>query len=221
MTDIIIFGAGQFADVLKVYIEQDTNDNVVGYTVDKSYCSRSEHNGKPLVPWEELEESFPPEDVKVLGPISYRGMNSFRMKRFLNGKKRGYNFYSFIHSSVSNYSSRIGENVIILEGNSIQPFAEIDDNCILWCHNHIGHHTIIKKHCFLTGKVAIGGNSLLEEGVFATGCNISDNVTVGGWSYLQPGTFVATDLAENSILMRTKDKLIKNAAKRFAKKLLG
>ncbi len=221
MTDIVVFGAGQFADVLSIYIERDTNDTIVGYTVDRNYCTQDQHNGKPLVPWEDLEDYFPPTSVKILGPISYRNMNVFRKERFLDGKQKGYHFYTFIHESVSHYSSKIGENVIILEGNSIQPFAEVGDNCILWCHSHIGHHTIIKNHCFLTGRVTIGGNSVLEEGIFASGCSISDNVIIGGWSLLQPGTFAASDIPENSILVKPKDKLIKNAAKRFAKKLLG
>ncbi len=222
MTDIVIFGAGQFAEVLTVYLEQDTNDKVVGYTVDNLYCSTDTFNGLPLVAWENLESHFPPSQVQLLGPISYRGANRFRKDRFLEGKSRGYAFYTFIHPSAYIYSNKIGENVIILEGNTLQPFVEIGDNCILWSHNHVGHHTIIKAHNFLCGRVTIGGNVVIEEGVFWAGCTTAkDNINIGAWSFLTPGTIALENIPEDSILVREKNRLLKKAAHKHYKKLLG
>ncbi len=222
MTNIVIFGAGQFAEVLSVYIEVDTQDQVVGYTVDESFCTEKEFNGLPLIPWECLEDVFPPERVKILGPISYRGGNQFRMDRFFDGKRRGYSFYTFIHPSAYVYSRKIGENVIVLEGNTVQPFAEVEDNCILWSHNHIGHHTLLGAHGFLCGRVTIGGNVKVGEGVFWAGCTTArDNIEIGSWSFLTLGAIASESIPENSVLVKDKSKLIKNAARRFLKKLMG
>jgi len=222
MVDIIIFGAGQFAEVMTAYIQQDTQDKIIAYTVDKAYCKTNQFMGLPLVPWEEIEKFYPPDKVQILGPISYRNANKFRMERFLEGKERGYSFYTFIHPAAYIYSKKIGENVIILEGNTIQPFAEIGNNCILWSHNHVGHHSIIQDHVFLCGRVTIGGNTIVEEGLFLGGATaIGDNVTIGAWSILSRFTATTKSIPKDSILLSEKNRLLKNAAKRFAKKLLG
>jgi acetyltransferase-like isoleucine patch superfamily enzyme len=194
----------------------------VGYTADKDFCKSSTFNGLPLVAWEDLEQHYPPEQVKILGPISYREANKFRRDRFIEGKKRGYSFYTFIHPSCHIYTKEIGENVIMLEGNIAQPFSKIGDNCMLGSNNHIGHHSTLKAHGCMCGRVAIAGNTMVEEGVFwATRSTAIDNITIGAWSIITAGCVASEDIPENSILIRQKDKVLKNVAKRFAKKLLG
>jgi acetyltransferase-like isoleucine patch superfamily enzyme len=221
MADLVIFGAGQFAEFMSVYIRQETQDNIVGYTVDRDYCTTSTFNGLPLVAWEDLEAHYPPNKVQVLGPISYRQANRFRRDRFIEGKKRGYSFYTFIHPSCHIYTQDIGENVIMLEGNIVQPFATIGDNCMLGSNNHIGHHSTLKAHGFLCGRVSIAGNTMIEEGVFwATRTTAIDNITIGAWSLITVGAIATDNIPENSILIREKNKILKNVAKRFAKKLL-
>lgn len=222
MANVVIFGAGQFAEFMSVYIQQDTQDNIVAYTVDRDFCTKATFNGLPLVPWEDLEAHYPPDEVQVLGPISYRDANRFRRDRFNEGKKRGYSFYTFIHPSCHIYTTNIGENVILLENNIVQPFSKIGHNCMLGSNNHIGHHSTLKAHGFLCGRVSIAGNTMIEEGVFwATRTTAIDNITIGAWSIITPGTIATENIPENSILIREKNKILKNVAKRFAKKLLG
>src|ERR1700694_3348083 len=72
MADIVLFGAGQIAQVAKVYVDAHGPDRVVGFTVDAEYLKSDSFHGLPLVPWERLEDFFPPDDVKLLGPLSYR-----------------------------------------------------------------------------------------------------------------------------------------------------
>jgi hypothetical protein len=87
MADIVVFGAGQIAEVAKVYIDAHADDRIVGFTVDAEYAKAERFHDLPLVPWERLEDFFPPRQVKLLGPLSYRRMNEFRRTRYLEGKR--------------------------------------------------------------------------------------------------------------------------------------
>jgi len=222
MKKVIIFGIGQFSETISVYLEQDDRYDIIGYTVDKSHIQEAKTiKGRPVVPWEELEQQFNPRDVLLLGPISYRNANRFRKQRFLEGKKRGFSFLTYIHPDSHIYTEHIGENCIILERNIIQPFARIGDNVIIWSANHIGHHSVIEDHCFIAGMVGVAGNSHIGEGTFLGGqSGVGDNIKVGAGSILGVGANIVSDIMPDSIVIPPSGRIIKNAATRFAKYLL-
>jgi sugar O-acyltransferase (sialic acid O-acetyltransferase NeuD family) len=203
MADIVVFGAGQIAETAKVYIDAHSGDRVVGFTVDRQYAKSDRFHGLPLVVWEDLEKFFPPAQVKLLGPLSYRRMNEFRRTRYREGKERGYQFASFIHPNSQIYTTVIGENCFILEANVIQPFVKIGDDVIMWSGNHIGHHSVIGDHCFLAGQVGIAGATRIGTGCFLGGkAGITQGVTIGEDCFLSFGVIVTRDLAAGSVVVR-------------------
>jgi sugar O-acyltransferase (sialic acid O-acetyltransferase NeuD family) len=186
MADIVVFGAGDIADVAGAYLERHTDHHIVAYTADQAFCQADRFRGRPLVPWETLEAAYPPDRVRLLGPLSYRRMNQFRRDRYLEGKARGYDFISFIHPSCHVYTDDIGENCFILEQNVIQPFVRIGNNVMMWSGNHIGHHAVIGDHCFLSAKVWVSGTAVIGERCFlgiqagiGTGMRVGDACFVG------------------------------------------
>ncbi len=203
MADVVIFGAGQIAEVAKVYIDAHGQDRIVGFTVDALYAKTDRFHGLPVVPWEKLEEHFPPEQVMLLGPLSFRRINEFRRMRYLEGKRRNYKFTSFIHPACHIYTKDIGENCFILEANVIQPFVRIGNDVMLWSGNHIGHHSFIGDHCFLAGQVGIAGGVRIGEGCFLGGkVGVSGNVTIGDDCFLSFGVTVTKNLEAGAVILR-------------------
>jgi sugar O-acyltransferase (sialic acid O-acetyltransferase NeuD family) len=203
MTDIVVFGAGQIAEVAKVYIDAHGPDRIVGFTVDAEYLKSDSFHGLPLVPWERLEDFFRPDDVKLLGPLSYRRINEFRKARYLEGKRRKYQFASFIHPHSHIHTTDIGENCLILEANIVQPYARIGNNVIMWSGNHIGHHCVIGDHCFITSQVGIAGATRIGEGCFLGGrVGITEGLTIGDDCFLSFGVIVTKDLPPGSVVLR-------------------
>ena len=138
MQDVVLFGAGRIAEVAKVYLDRFSEDRVVGFTVDAAYKTDDSFHGLPVVPFETLEQHFPPSQVKLLGPLSYQRMNEFRRDRHQEAKARGYGFARFVHPRSQVLTDAIGENCFILEANTIQPFVTIGDGAMIWSANHIG-----------------------------------------------------------------------------------
>ena len=223
MANLVLFGIGQLAETVSVYIERESDHQIVGYTLDADFrAGRTSFRGKPVYDWETLEDAFAPSDGLLFGPISYRNLNQFRKDRFLNGKARGYRFLTFIHPASHVHSDDIGENCLVLEQNVLQPFSTIGDNVILWSNNHIGHHTTIGSHCFITSQVGIAGSCKIGESCFFAGkSGVIDNLTVGDGCLLGPATTITTDLAEGAFALSAAPRIVEGGARRFAKTILG
>ncbi|WP_135507100.1 acetyltransferase [Roseovarius aestuariivivens] len=223
MAKVVIFGTGQFAQTVTVYLERESEHEIFGYTVDAVYRNgQASLLGKPVFAWETLEDHFAPSDGVLFGPISFRGMNRFRAERYAEGKARGYDFLTFVHPASHVYSEEIGENCLILEANTIQPFVRIGNNVVIWSGNHIGHHTEIGDHCFLTSHVGISGNCRIGPSCFFAGkSGVSDNVAIGEQCLVGAGALILRDLAAGSFAREISPKIIPGGAHRFAKLLLG
>ncbi|MYM56260.1 acetyltransferase [Thalassovita mangrovi] len=207
MTDIVIFGAGQIAEVALAYIRRFGSDRVVGFTVDREYATQAEFHGLPVVPWDALETRFPPGEVKLLGPLSYQQLNGLRRDRHREGRARGYSFASFVHPSVHDMADHIGENCFILENTILQPFTRIGDGCVIWTAVHIGHHSTIGDHCFISSQVGISSGCTIGPGCLIGGqVGISNGVTIGADTYLETRCMIRRDLPPGSVVRHPDDR---------------
>jgi sugar O-acyltransferase (sialic acid O-acetyltransferase NeuD family) len=208
MTKIVLFGTGQAAQVAKFFIDEHGPDQVVGFTVDGAYKQQNQVQGLPVVAWEELESAFSPEDVRLLGPLSYSRMNELRRDRHIEGLHRGYCFTSFVHPRSYVCTTEIGENCFILDHNVIHPFTKIGNGVVMWSNNHIAHHATIGDYCFLSSQIGIAGGCTIEERCYLAGqCGVERGLTIGAGSYIGSGSFVRRSLAPNSVVRPLESKL--------------
>jgi sugar O-acyltransferase (sialic acid O-acetyltransferase NeuD family) len=201
MADVVIFGAGQLAEVAKAYMDAHGPHRVVGFTVDQAYMRTETFHGLPVVAWERLEQRFSPESIALLGPVSYRRMNEFRRDRHLEGRARGYRFASFIHPASHVYTTEIGENCFILENNVIQPFVTIGDGVMIWSGNHVGHHALIGDYCFLASQVGLGGGVRIGARSFLAGkAGIESGVEIGEACFIGTAAIVKKNLPAETVV---------------------
>ncbi len=193
---IIVFGTGDIAQIANYYFNIDSPYEVVAFTVDGKYCNEKTFEGKPLIPFEEIENHYPPEEYAMFIALSYKDMNRLREKKFYEAKEKGYELVSYV-SSKCTYLSQYepGENCFIFEDNTIQPFVKIEDNVVIWSGNHIGHHSTIKAHNFISSHVVISGHCVIEPhcflGVNATlahGTRIAEGCLIGAGSVITKAT---------------------------------
>jgi hypothetical protein len=57
---IIIFGNSQLASLAHFYFNHDTCHEVVAFTLDKEWITEDTFEGKPIIPFETIETTFPP-----------------------------------------------------------------------------------------------------------------------------------------------------------------
>lgn len=184
--NIIIFGTGNVAEVAYYFLKNDTEDNIVGFTVEKEYMKERSKFGLPVIEFENIEDIYSPNDHFLFAPCSGTNLNRYRERIYNEGKRKGYNFFTYISSKANVYTDNIGENCFILEDNTIQPYTKIGNNCVLWSGNHIGHHSIIEDHVFITSHTVIAGLCLIKKY-----CWIGINASIRDSTILSEGTVVA------------------------------
>src|SRR5262245_891391 len=116
MSKLIVFGCGDIARLADFYFETDSDHEVVAFTVDEAYVpAAKEFCGKPVVPFEVLENTYPPPQYQIFIALSYSKMNRIKEKKFFEAKAKGYSFASYVSSKCS-YLSQYppGENSFIL-----------------------------------------------------------------------------------------------------------
>lgn len=202
---LIIFGSGEIAQLAHFYFTNQADYQVVAFTVDSQYKDKPSFCGLPIVEFERIKETYPPDTHELFVAVSYSGINRLRMEKYIEAKRRGYKLASFVSpfATVLN-QGEIGENCFILEDNTIQPFASIGDNVTLWSGNHIGHHSRIESHSFLASHIVVSGGVVIKERCFI-GVNVTlrDHITVGEASVIGAGALVLGDVEPGGVYMGT------------------
>lgn len=199
---IIIFGDGDIAELADFYFTHDSAFDVVAFTVDAAYLKRDEFRGRPVVPFEQIAELYPPEQYLLFVALSYAKLNGLRADRVAAAKAKGYRLASYLSSRATVFPGfELRENCFILEDNTIQPFAKIGSNVTLWSGNHIGHHSTIDDDVFVASHVVVSGGVKIGRGSFV-GVNVTlrDHVTIGEQCVLGAGALVLENQPDNSVV---------------------
>jgi sugar O-acyltransferase (sialic acid O-acetyltransferase NeuD family) len=202
---VVIFGAGQFGEVAAVYLSKDSPREVVAFTVDGEFVTAKTIGGLPLLAFEELLESHPPDRVELLVALGYQGVNALRKSIYERCKQLGYQFVTYVSSGAMTMTDHpIGENTFVFEANVIQPFVEIGDNVVLWSGNHIGHHSRVGDHTFIASHAVVSGNVTIGESCFVgVNATFRDGISVGPRCVIGAGAVVLADQDEGTVLGAT------------------
>jgi len=196
MAKVIIFGVQDFAQLANFYLQHDSEHEVVAFSVNREYLPDDKSfEGLPVVAFENVEQSYAPADFKFFAPMSPRRMNRLREHIYRQIKEKGYELISYISSKATLFrGTSIGDNCFILEDNTIQPFASVGNNVILWSGNHIGHHSIIKDHVSFTSHVVLSGHCVVEPfSFFGVNSTVRDGIHIAEGSLIGMAAAVTAD----------------------------
>jgi sugar O-acyltransferase (sialic acid O-acetyltransferase NeuD family) len=194
MKKAVIFGTTDFAQVARIYLRDDSEYDVVAFTVNEQYLTEPMLAGLPVVPFERIAESHPPSEHVAFIGVGFSKVNAARRSVYETLKSLGYTTPTYVHSTVHRWpETNYGEACFIFENNVIQPYVTIGDNCVLWSGNHIGHHTKIGNNVFIASHIVISGK-----------CTIGDNCFLGVNATLRDGLTVAPDcvIGAGAILLK-------------------
>lgn len=186
---LVIFGSGMMAELSDFYFTHDSDFEVVAFTLDDSHRQTDEYLGKPCVDFSKVQELYPPTEYSMFIAVGYSKLNEVRIAKYEQAKAKGYRLASYISSKSSYWPENlnVGENVMIMEGNTIMPFCTIEDNVVCFIGNILAHHAHIGKHTTFTSHIALGGCVVVgERCFFGLNSTIRDSITIA------PGTVIGT-----------------------------
>jgi sugar O-acyltransferase (sialic acid O-acetyltransferase NeuD family) len=216
---LVIVGDSAFAQIAYEYFEVDTVYSVVGFSVERDYLKSRVICGLPVVPFEELESVFDPAIHEVHVATTYTQLNRLRARMVSAAKDKGYKLASYISPRAFVWRNvEIGEHCFIFEDNTIQPFAKIGRNVVLWSGNHIGHHSVIRDNCFISSHVVISGFCDIGENSFlGVNATLANNLTIGKDNWIGPNTAIMKNTETGAFYKTNQPEPAKISAPRFFK----
>lgn len=198
---LIIFGAGEIAQLAQYYFESDSNYQVVAFTVDSQYKNSSTLNDVPIINFDNIFKTYPPDSHDLFVAISYSKLNSIRKEKYLSAKAMGYSIASYISSRATILSKeKFGDNCFILEDNTIQPFVKVGHNVTLWSGNHIGHHSVIGDHTFIASHVVVSGGVKIGEQCFiGVNATLRDHINIGDRCIIGAGCLLVNNADHDGV----------------------
>ena len=206
MKKLVLFGKGPIAEIAKDYFTDDSEYEVVAFTLDKDYIDEATYLGLPLLPFDEITTHYPPEACDMFVALSYTNMNKLREQKYHEAKEKGYTLASYVSSKCS-YLSKYphGDNCFIFEDNTVQPYVKIGDNVTIWSGNHLGHHSTIDSHNFISSHVVISGMCHIQSNCFL-GVNgtLGHNVTLAKETLVGAGAVITRNTEEKGVYLAPK-----------------
>ncbi|QFY41400.1 acetyltransferase [Candidatus Methylospira mobilis] len=200
---LVIFGAGESAEIAHYYFTHDSPYTVAAFAVDGAWVNSASFCGLPLVAFEQLPAEYPPQTHDLFIATGYSGLNQLRREKYLASKEQGYRLASYLSSRASLLNEgRFGDNCFILEDNTVQPFVRIGSNVTLWSGNHIGHHSIIRDHCFLASHIVIAGGVEIGESCFiGINATLRGHIKIGEKCVIGAGALLLSDAEPYGVYM--------------------
>jgi sugar O-acyltransferase (sialic acid O-acetyltransferase NeuD family) len=202
MSKVVLFGTGDFARIAAVYLDVDSDHEVVAFTVDSQYRDRDTLLDRPVVDFEDLPERYPPGEYAMFVAVGFSKVNEARAQAYERCKQAGYELISYVNSKATYWGQLdLGDNVFIFENNVIQPFVRIGSNVILWSGNHVGHDATIGDHCFIASHAVISGNVTIGERCFVgVNATFRDGIAVAPRCVIGAAAIVMRDTEEGDVL---------------------
>lgn len=202
---LIIFGDSAFAEIAYEYFTYDSDYEVVAFTVSEEFLIKENLFDLPIIPFEEIQNIFSPEDCEMHIALTYNNLNRTRAHFYEKAKEKGYTLSNYISSKAFVWRNvEIGDNVFVFEDNTIQPFVKLGSNNVLWSGNHIGHHSTIGSHNFISSHVVISGFCKVGNHNFmGVNTTIGNNLSVGDDCLLGSFVHVVKNIESGSLIKGT------------------
>lgn len=205
MKRTLIFGCGQFAQVIHAYLREDSDYIVEAFTVDRQQLSQRTLNDLPVIAFEDVLSTHPPSQYSMFIGVGYSNVNANRRRIYEAVKQLGYETPTYISSRAYNSdSSTIGDSCIVFEHVSIQPYANVGNNTVIWSGSIICHHSTVGENVFIASNVTVSGNCLAEDNAFiGAGAVLRDGIRVGKSAVIGAGAILLRDAPSRSVFKAT------------------
>jgi sugar O-acyltransferase (sialic acid O-acetyltransferase NeuD family) len=219
MSRIVVFGAGKIAEVVHALLRDDPNHSIAAFTCDRDFITGREHQGLPVVPFEEVESAFPPASFAMLVAIGYQDINSLRAARCEQAREKGYRLMTWVSPRAHvPKGCIIGANCIVMDGASLQPQARLGDDVFVWNGAVVGHHATIGDHCWLASNCTISSTVVVEPYCFlGVNAAIGHGVTIGARSIIGAATVITRSTAPDGVYIARDTERFRLDSRRFVK----
>lgn len=200
MKPFIIFGKGDFADIVEYIIVEEMHEKVFGYTVNERYLDQKEWKGKPVVPYEEIEEYYAPGRYNCV--IAYEGKDLYRTREALMDglRNKGFSLGNVVSDSAILTNADIGSGNIIMQGVLLAPYAKVGNGNVFWGSSQVQHHNKVGNYnCFAPGVVTCGYAEIPDHCFFGANATVKSGIHISDRTFVGANVYIDRDTETDSV----------------------
>jgi sugar O-acyltransferase (sialic acid O-acetyltransferase NeuD family) len=215
--DIIIFGAGVNADIVQFYMREVSRWPVKAFTVNEKFIKEDTFNRLPLVPFENIENTYPPDKYCMFVIAGYHDLLAINANKILEVEAKGYDVISYTHPDAPK-DLKHGKNCFVMQGACIHPRVTLGNNVFVWSGAIIGHHSTVGSNNWFASGAGISGNVTIGDNCFfSVNCTVGHRVEIGNEVFVGANTLIIKNVPDGSVIIKESDKPIKLNSKQFLK----
>lgn len=203
MEKVIIFGNKSTAREAYFFLKYYSDCEIVGFAIDREYYESDTLFQLPVIPFDIVETTFPPEKHKMFIAVGYVQNNKIREERYLQSKKMGYKLINLISpTAIIHPETTVGDNCFIGHYTVISPDAKIGNDVIIGGSCMIGHDVIIGDHCFFSHGVSVAGSvSIGSCSYLAISSIVRNKVSIGKECVIGAGAIILENTEDRSVYL--------------------
>lgn len=220
MKKTVIFGTTSLASTLRYEMETDAGMDTESFCLTSDYMEKSGFgasamfDGRPVVPFERLNELYGHGNFQVMIMVGYSNMNSNRENLFRKCDQYGYEIGSYISPrakiacrGTDGDSVPFGRGTIIFEGSRICRFAKLGDGNIvvgatIEHDNTVGNFNWFARNFITAGSVKVGNNNF-----FGVNACIRDQTAIGNYCLVGAGAVIDHSLEDCTLATAPKARI--------------
>ena len=135
-------------------------------------------------------------------------MNTNREIKYKEAKLKGYKIAKYISPSSLCYSE-VGENCLVADYVSINPFSKIGNNNFFWEYSLVSHDSVINDNCYFGPRSIISSYTQIKNNVIiGANATIKSRLTIGENTLIGSGCYLSKNTAANSVYGRNCSKFL-------------
>jgi sugar O-acyltransferase (sialic acid O-acetyltransferase NeuD family) len=200
---VVLYGNGPVAKSAYFGLKSDSPYEVVAFTVDRAFIESSTLLDLPLIPFDEIQVSFPTNEYKMMIAVGYVQGNKVRAEKFHQAKSMGYQMIRHISSTaIIAPDVVVGENSMVGENCIISNLVRIGDNVRIGAGCFNGHDTMIGDHCFLSNCAVVGGSTSIEPYCFiGLNATVRNKITIAKHCVIGAGAVILQNTKEKQVYL--------------------
>lgn len=195
MKKVIIYGAGAYAKLLYCEASRSGIIDIAGFVVDDDYFKEDRLFDLSIIPFSEVERTYPQEEYDMLVLCGYTRMSN-RKLMYDKAKEKGYRLANYISpKAFLENDIKMGDNNIIMSGTILGFDGCMGNDNVIRQDVYLGHEFKIYNHSIISTGCKLGGRSTIEDLVFmGIGVSAKGYITYGEGSLIGVGSVVVKDV---------------------------
>lgn len=206
MKKILIYGTGQYADIIYHMAHEVLQYEVAAFVLDKEYIADESYLNKPTVAMEQIKKVYPPDGHDMVIGFIGKEMFNQRKKKYELCHEMGYRMPNLIHPKAIIASNvKLGSGNVIFEHVSVGPYSILGSGNIFWNGCNIAHHANIGNYNNFAPGMATAGITTIGNNCFM-GVNSATNnyVTIADYTLVGAGAYVSHDTKLYDVIVPAK-----------------